>query len=443
MTVAFRHTFSLTLVAAAVLITLCGCTRADEGIASQPVASPYAQWKNGPSADPDFFPIAVYLQAPKNASRYKEIGINLYIDLWQGPTEEQLAELRRHGMKLICQQNEVGLKHLDDPMIVGWMQVDEPDNAQSMARAWKSVEAIRKAWPNPEDKQWHERTLEEWGDWGPPYSPQQIVSRYREMVANDPTRPVYLGLGVGVAWDGWAGRRRADHPQDYPRYIEGADIVGFDIYPFATSAKPIIGRVHYVPYGVRRLVNWSQGRKIVWNSLECTAMTSVDRKPTPEQVRAEVWMSLVHGSTGIIYFAHVMEKERFSETGLLDDEAMARAVGKTNHQIARLARVLNSPTVPLGATVQADPPDVSCDNAKFLDGLPVATMVKRHDGATYLFAVRMEDSPCTATFQVKGLPAKATAEVIDEDRKIDVTDGRLADRFDGYGVHLYKIAPAK
>lgn len=440
MTIPLRHMIRLAMAASTVLGWSCGCTPQADSAACSPAMSPYAAWENGPPTDPGFFPIAVYLQAPQNASRYKQIGINTYIDLWKGPTEEQLAELRRHGMKLICQQNEVGLKYRGDPMIIGWMQVDEPDNAQSMEKVWKNnVEAIRQAWPD--EKPWQERTLEDWGQWGPPYSPQQIVARYKEMVANDPTRPVYLGLGVGVAWDEWQGRRRADHPQDYPRYIDGADIVGFDIYPFATSATAVLGQVHYVPYGVRRLGNWSQGRKILWNSLECTAMTSLDRKPTPEQVRGEVWMSLVHGSMGIIYFAHVMEKDRFSETGLLDDTAMAEAVCRTNRQIARLAPVLNSPTVPLAATVQADPSNVSRDNAKFLDGQPVATMVKRHDGATYLFAVRMEGSPCKATFTIKDLPARAKAEVIDEDRTLELVDGRLTDQFDAYGVHLYRITP--
>jgi hypothetical protein len=44
-------------------------------------------WKNGPSVDPNYFPIAVWLQDPKNAGRYKPAGINLYVGLWRGPTE--------------------------------------------------------------------------------------------------------------------------------------------------------------------------------------------------------------------------------------------------------------------------------------------------------------------------------------------------------------------
>jgi hypothetical protein len=34
-------------------------------------------WSNGPPSDPRFFPIAVWLQDPKNAPRYQAIGVNL------------------------------------------------------------------------------------------------------------------------------------------------------------------------------------------------------------------------------------------------------------------------------------------------------------------------------------------------------------------------------
>jgi len=37
--------------------------------------SPYAQWSNGPSTDPNYFPIGVYLQSPGNVPEFKNIGI--------------------------------------------------------------------------------------------------------------------------------------------------------------------------------------------------------------------------------------------------------------------------------------------------------------------------------------------------------------------------------
>src|SRR5262245_20929161 len=48
----------------------------------------YAAWRNGPGRLADDFPLAVWLQAPRNAGRYQALGINLYVGLWRGPTEE-------------------------------------------------------------------------------------------------------------------------------------------------------------------------------------------------------------------------------------------------------------------------------------------------------------------------------------------------------------------
>ena len=68
----------------------------EAGVASRLAAqSTYAQWSHGPSSDPTYFPIAVWLQDPRNALAYKRAGINLYVGLWQGPTESQLATTPR------------------------------------------------------------------------------------------------------------------------------------------------------------------------------------------------------------------------------------------------------------------------------------------------------------------------------------------------------------
>src|SRR6516165_2483422 len=61
-------------------------------------------------SDPSIFPIAVWLQNPSRAPQYQKIGINLYVGLWKGPTQTHLAELNKHGMKVICAQNAVGLE---------------------------------------------------------------------------------------------------------------------------------------------------------------------------------------------------------------------------------------------------------------------------------------------------------------------------------------------
>ena len=64
----------------------------------------YARWQNGLSHDASYFPIAVWLQDPGNAAKYRAIGINLYVGLWKGPTAEQIADLKRQAMPVICEQ---------------------------------------------------------------------------------------------------------------------------------------------------------------------------------------------------------------------------------------------------------------------------------------------------------------------------------------------------
>ncbi|NQT87386.1 hypothetical protein HQ560_11515, partial [bacterium] len=349
--------------------------------------SPYAKWSHGPKVG---FPIAVWLQDTRLAPRYKAAGINLYIGLWKGPTEKQLADLTKAGMPVICDQNAVGLAHKDDAIIVGWMHGDEPDNAQSLGKG---------------------------KGYGPPVLPAKIVADYKKIAAADPTRPVILNLGQGVAWDNWVGRgTRTRHPEDYAEYVKGCDVVSFDIYPVASARKEVHGNLWYVPYGVERLKKWAAPRP-VWNCIECTYIQATT-KATPHQVRAEVWMSLIHGSRGLIYFVHEW-KPKFNAKALLDDAEMLKAVTAINKQVQALAPVLDAEALEVAVT----------------STVPVAAIARKHEGATYVFAVGMKKGATRAVFQIAGLAGQA--EVIGEGRTVPVRDGRIEDDFAEWDAHLY------
>ena len=350
--------------------------------------------------DPEFFPIGVWLQQPKNAAQFQAAGFNLYVGLWKGPTKEQLAELGKHGMPVICHQNEFGLEQRDNPLILAWMHGDEPDNAQPLGKG---------------------------KGYGPPISPEEVQEDYRKIRKADPSRPVFLNLGQGVAWDDWIGRGvRRNHPEDYPEYVKGADIVSFDIYPVVHGDAAVAGKLEMVARGVERLKRWSGGRP-VWNCIECTHIGNPEAKASPEQIRSEVWMSLIHGSEGIIYFVHQFEP-RFQEAGLLEDPVNLAAVTKINQEIRELAPVLNSPTIEGGVTVEPGNGEV-----------PVAAMVKRFEGSTYIFAVAMRNESTGAVFQGKDLPRTGEVEVLGEARAIPLEDGAFTDQFAGYEVHLYRV----
>jgi hypothetical protein len=359
--------------------------------------SPYAQWSHGPSTNADYFPIGVWAQNPRNAERYKAAGINLFVGLWRGPTAGHLDQLQKAGMHAICAQNPFALSNKANPTIGGWMHNDEPDNAQSLGRG---------------------------KGYGPPVSPEEVLRRYEKMRAADPTRPVLLNLGQGVAWDNYIGRGvRRNHPEDYPEYLKGCDIASFDIYPAVHSDKAVAGKLEFVGNGVGRLAQWASDAKPVWNCIECTRIDNPNAKPTPAQVRAEVWMSLVRGSRGLIYFVHQF-KPTFQEAALLEDPEMLTAVTAINRQVHSLAPVLNSPhngpVVPSG-------------------GALVAVMEKRHRDATWLFAVSMQNTPGHATFRLTDIPEDTVAEVLDERRTIAVRERLLVDDFKPYEVHLYRM----
>jgi hypothetical protein len=361
-------------------------------------STPYRRWVNGPSTDSSYFPIAVWLQDPALAKQYKKAGFNTYVGLWKGPTEAQLNLLREAGMKVICEQNEVGRQHLNDPVIIGWMHGDEPDNAQPLKKG---------------------------KGYGPPVPPSQITHLYHEMKTVDPTRPVLLNLGQGVAWDKWFGRgTRTGHPEDYPQYMKGGDIISFDIYPAAHPNPQIAGKLWYVAKGVKRLVKWGEGKKVIWNCLECTHIGNADKKATPQQVKAEAWMSIINGSQGLIYFVHQFKPE-FNAAALLDDPIMLTAVTLLNRQITKLAPVLNSLTPSKEVQVQS--------------AIPVATLLKKYRDTIYLFTAGMRDSTTTSSFILPGFKGQTKAIVVDENRSIIMNNGVFKDVFKPWGVHIYRI----
>jgi hypothetical protein len=350
---------------------------------------------NGFPTDVDFFPIGVWLQSPARAASYKAIGINTFVGLYEGPTEAQLAALAQQDMFAVAGQNDIGLKSPNRRVIKAWMQDDEPDNAQ----------------PLPS------------GGYGTCIPAIEVARRTREMKTRDPTRSVMINFGQGVANEFWRGRGQCNGDQGYyDLAIQGADIVSYDIYPVASRTPQVKGKLEYVARGVTNLVKRATDGQSVWMALETTALDPAQR-PTPAQVRAEVWMALIHGATGIFYFVHEF-KPTFREDAIFRYPDIVEEVTRTNQLIKPLAPVLKSPNVSGTVSVSSQS--------------PIATMVKVYKDTTYIFAVAMQNSPSTARITIDDLHHTG-ARVINEARNVTITQGAFEDQFEGYGVHLYQI----
>jgi hypothetical protein len=352
--------------------------------------------------DDSFFPLAVWLQSPRNAERFKAAGINTYVGLWRGPTQEQFSQLKAARLKLVCHQNEFALEHKGDPTIIAWMQDDEPDNAQSMGQG---------------------------KGYGPPVLPEKIMTRYNEIRAADSSRPILLNLGQAVAWDNYIGRGvRRNHPEDYAEYVKGGDIVSFDIYPITHPEKAVRGQLDLVANGVKRLKTWAGDRE-VWNCVEAKVSEEGEARLTADQLRSEVWMSIIQGTRGIIYFVHHF-KPTFSEASIFDDPDLLKALTEINRQVTQLAPILNS----------SDSPKVNIRGPS--DGA-VAALAKRKGNDLYLFTVSLIPRPTAATFMIENVSNPGAAEVLDESRRANIASGAIEDKFDPYQAHLYKLTLAQ
>ena len=351
---------------------------------------------NGLSANPAFFPIAVWLQTPEsNAANYKNIGVNMFIGLYSGITNSNLSALNASSLIAGADQNSIGLTDPLSPAVMkAWTQQDEPDNAQ----------------PNGT------------GGYGPAIPVSTITANYNAIKAADSLhRPVYLNFSQAVGNPNWIGigYNSAQRETIYTQYSAGADIVSFDVYPVNNSLP-----IRDVADGVDNLRRWTNYQKPVYFWVECTRYDTTNGTPTPAQVKCEVWLGLTHGANGFGYFCHVFTPT-FSEAGLLTDGTMSAAVHAINTQVTSLAAVLNSATIANGVTVSGV--------------MGIHTMVKQYGGSTYVFAVSENTTITTPSFQMTGV-TNATAVVDGESRSIAVTSGGFGDTFTAYAVHIYKIS---
>jgi hypothetical protein len=369
--------------------------------------SPYAGWSRGVPTDPSFFPLGVWLQGSWHATEMGGLGVNVYIGNNSGTdslASADLATLKAQGIYAIVGQDSVGLANVDDTTIIGWwMDPDEPDNAQPTSS----------------------------GGYGPAVNPSTLVTRYNSYKSMDGTRPIWLGLGQGVAYPGWEGRgSNAPAESGYPA---ASDIVSFDIYPYNncggdTNEQATCGQFWLNAAGVDNLRMWSTRHQAVWTDIETTIINAGSTDgPTPAQTASEVWLSLIHGANGIVYFLDTWNPS-FQEDGIFKSSTMVSAVTALNEQIKTLAPELNSATLAGLVTVASS-------NA----AAPIDVMVKANGTTVYVFSAISRKGTATGTFTVPGLTGTGTATVVGESRTVPIAGGMFTDMFAANATHVYSI----
>jgi len=340
-----------------------------------------------------FFPLMSWAQSPRRFPQLRALGFNAFCG---GKAKETCEAAQKAGGYAMPGFDEALAGH---SALLAWTQGDEPDLGFDKGKPRKTAE--------------------------------EVVESYRKLKEKDAARPIFQNLTSGFMESGPDAKKRTKEERKayYGVLAAGADLFGFDIYP-------IYGWNHdqdliWVADGVRDLRELAGPAKPVIAFIETSKGSKwigADRQKDvkPVDTRAEVWMAIIRGATGIAYFTHAWVPE-FTE--FRPDEEMQKELKRTNEQIARFAPVLLSG------------PSRTKVSISFEGGLPGEVMARDFEGRTHLFAnnLDMARKSGTATISAEGLKKGTAIEVIDENRRLVAEDGKFTDEFGPLAVHFYRI----
>jgi hypothetical protein len=152
---------------------------------------------------------------------------------------------------------------------------------------------------------------------------------------------------------------------------------------------------------------------------------------TPDQLESAVWNTVLHGATGINYFAHSFHTDGTGEySSVLTRPDITARVTSVNARLKSLAPVLNAPSL-TGVTAQSD------------NGIPVSALHKQIGDVRWVLAQTdgTKDHPRSLAARVTlTVPVTSgTATVVDENRTVPIVDGRIVDDFGPYQVRAYRF----
>jgi hypothetical protein len=155
------------------------------------------------------------------------------------------------------------------------------------------------------------------------------------------------------------GTAPGPHGKDiYPDYFARADVIGFDTYPVEVRCS--LEQIDNVYWMQRELVQLASG-KPTFQWIEAGPMEHCrdNEDPSPAVVRAETWLAIAGGATGIGYFPDFWAEDIRQEVRL------------TNRELVALAPALLGPVARVSVPAESK----------------VRVTARRFNGATYVIAV--------------------------------------------------------
>ena len=321
------------------------------------------------------------------------------------------------------------------PLLQAW---DKAAQAQGLR-------TIRRPMPNPSDDVGN-TTLLAWAQMDEPDAAggglrnlAGSVANYQLWKAADPNRPVYLNFagpdvltaieGPKPSWclDSTGGCSLVTNHMDYIN--QALDWVSNDIYPAAGNLPDDSRRydVSLVGDPIDRIRSWTD--KPVFCYIETSDQKfnpKSTRGVTRDEVRAEIWVAIVHGVRGYVFFPEVVPPNGVGSASDGTPADVAAELTVQNNTVTQLAPVLQGDINPttLGATVPA----------------PLQAGWRDAPSGRYFFVVNTkEDTLTNAAITLTGVDTATSASVFNESRTVTLAKGKLTDTFGAFAVHIYVV----
>jgi hypothetical protein len=336
----------------------------------------------------------------------------------------------------------VGLNSYTDPSVGRTLQVAIQD-WDSRAKA-QGMRTIRGPMPNPADDLGN-TTLLAWDQMDEPDATGQgminlasCVANYQQWKATDSSRPVYLTFSGPDVLGAMAGPRPSwcldstggcSLISNHLDYISSAlDWVSNDIYPCSGYLPDESRRCDpsYVGDPIDLIRSWTD--KPVFAFIETSYQEFVPestRGPTKDEVRAEIWVAIVHGVRGYIFFPQVVGADAAADGTPAD---VAAELTVQNATVTQLAPVLQGDINP--TTVSATVP------------APLQAGWRDAPSGKYFFVINTKQPTLTnAAIALTGVGTATSASVFGESRTVPLANGQLTDTFGAFAVHVYVVVP--
>ena len=200
-------------------------------------------------------------------------------------------------------------------------------------------------------------------------------------------------------------------------YARAADVVGFDIYPIYGYCRPDL--IWWEADATKALVEIARPGQPIYSWIEAASTSSQwchGRGVQANELRAEVWMTLVNGATAYGYFTH-------SWTPTYAQFRVAPGVQtemrRTDRQVATLTPALLGAPLAVKAT-------------------GVEAIARTYNGARYVFAVNVTRAPVRGQIDVAG---GGGWHVFEEGRSVQSHGAFFNDAFAPLAVHVYVLPP--